>query len=77
MQTVSTNKNAESAAVVDANEVSGLVQLARRRIDEGFYNRPEVRRTVAALLLKDLARGPRKPGRDSTLDSGSSHPETA
>jgi hypothetical protein len=54
---------------VDASETSGLVDLARRRIEEGFYDRPEVRRTVAALLLKELAR--------SSRPAGSSRPETA
>lgn len=55
----------------DVNETdgSGRVELARRRIAEGFYNRLEVRRTVAALLLTDLAR-PKRP-------AGSSRPETA
>jgi len=59
-------KNAPS---MDASDKRGLVDLARRRIDEGFYDRPEVRRTVAALLLKDLAR--------SSRPAGSSRPETA
>jgi hypothetical protein len=54
---------------MDASDKRGLVDLARRRIDEGFYDRPEVRRTVAALLLKDLAR--------SSRPAGSSRPETA
>ncbi|HET9950710.1 MAG TPA: hypothetical protein VFS09_02830 [Candidatus Eisenbacteria bacterium] len=65
MPTVST----KSHASLDAAEPSGQVELARRRIDDGFYDRPEVRRTVAALLLKDLAR--------SSRPAGSSHPETA
>ncbi len=62
----------KNAANTMAPEPNGLVDLARRRIEEGFYNRPEVRRTVAALLLKDLARAsrPAPPAR-------SSHPETA
>lgn len=55
----------------DANEteLNGRVELARRRIAEGFYNRPEVRRTVAALLLSELARPKRR--------AGSPRPETA
>ena len=65
MPTVST-KNAPNAMTAEPN---GLVELARRRIEEGFYDRPEVRRTVAALLLKDLARASRP--------AGSSRPETA
>ena len=65
MPTVSIKRSAS----VDAPETNGLVELARRRIGDGFYDRPEVRRTVAALLLKDLARASRP--------AGSSHPETA
>ena len=65
MPTVST----KNPINVDASEHSGLVDMARRRIEEGFYDRPEVRRTVAALLLKDLARGSRS--------AGSSRPKTA
>ena len=65
MPTVSIKRSAN----VDAPEANGLVELARRRIGDGFYDRPEVRRTVAALLLKDLARASRP--------AGSSHPETA
>ena len=67
MPTVST-KHPE----VNDADVSGRVELARRRIAEGFYNRLEVRRTVAALLLSDLAR-PKRPA----APAGSSRPETA
>jgi hypothetical protein len=63
--TVSIKRNSS----MESAEPNGLVELARRRIGDGFYDRPEVRRTVAALLLKDLARASRP--------SGSSHPETA
>ena len=66
MPTVSTDKKNASGDVAETN---GLVELARRRIGDGFYNRPEVRRTVASLLLKELARASRP--------AGSSHPETA
>jgi hypothetical protein len=55
---------------VNAAESSGQhVELARRRIEAGYYDRPEVRRTVAALLLKELARASRT--------AGSSRPKTA
>jgi hypothetical protein len=37
-------------------EPSGRVELVRRRIADGYYDRLEVRRTVATLLLKRLAR---------------------
>jgi hypothetical protein len=63
--TVSTKTHAS----VDASDTNGHVELARRRIDDRFYDRPEVRRTVVALLLKELTRPPRP--------AGSSHPETA
>jgi len=63
--TVST-KNAPCVGARDAN---GPVELARHRIEEGYYDRPEVRRTVAALLLKELARVSRP--------AGTSRPETA
>jgi len=54
---------------VNEADMNGRIELARRRISEGFYNRPEVRRTVATLLLSDLARSKRP--------AGSSRPETA
>jgi hypothetical protein len=47
----------------------GRLDLVRRRIHEGFYDRLEVRRTIATLVLKELAR-PTRP-------AGSSRPETA
>lgn len=40
-----------------------------RRISEGYYDRSDVRRTVASLLLRTLARRSRRPG--------SPRPETA
>jgi hypothetical protein len=54
---------------LNETEANGRVELARRRISEGFYDRPEVRRTLAALLLNDLARPKRR--------AGSSRPKTA
>ncbi|MEK7348911.1 MAG: hypothetical protein AABZ94_08565 [Candidatus Eisenbacteria bacterium] len=65
MPTVSTKDRAD----MNEPETNGRVELARRRISDGFYNRLEVRRTVATLLLNDLARPKRK--------AGSSRPETA
>lgn len=65
MPTVSTKNRAD----VNEAETNGRVVLARRRISEGFYNRIEVRRTIATLLLNDLARPQRR--------AGSSRPETA
>ena len=65
MPTVSTKDQPH----VNEADMNGRIELARRRISEGFYNRPEVRRTVATLLLSDLARSKRP--------AGSSRPETA
>jgi len=44
--------------VVEASDVAHLprVQRARRRIDEGYYDRPEVRRTLASLILRRVRR---------------------
>jgi hypothetical protein len=36
---------------------SVAVERARQRVREGYYDRPEVRRTLAALLLRRAARG--------------------
>ncbi len=33
------------------------VERARRRIGERFYDRPDVRRTLAALILRRVLRG--------------------
>jgi hypothetical protein len=49
--------------------VEGRMAAIGRRIAEGYYDRTEVRRTVASLLLRKLARRTRRPG--------SPHPETA
>ena len=65
MPTVSTKNRPE----VNEADMNGRIELAKRRISEGFYNRLEVRRTVATLLLSDLARPKRS--------AGSSRPETA
>lgn len=67
MPTASTNKNEHVTA-----ETNGLVAMARRRIEEGFYDRVEVRRTVAALLLREIARASH-----AHRSPGSSRPETA
>ena len=65
MPTVSTKERAE----LNDAAANGRVELARRRISEGYYDRPEVRRTLAALLFIDLTR-PKRP-------AGSSRPKTA
>lgn len=67
MPTTSTKGRRE--AEVASDDVEGRIRVIRRRISEGFYDRAEVRRTVASLLLLNLARRSRRPG--------SAHPETA
>jgi hypothetical protein len=56
-------------AEATAGDVDGRLEAVRQRISEGFYDRAEVRRTIASLLLRNLARRSRRPG--------SAHPETA
>jgi hypothetical protein len=52
-----------------AEETARRLAIVRDRIAEGYYERAEVRRTLAGLLLKRLARSLTRPG--------SAHPETA
>jgi len=47
------------AEAPDNSQLPRLVR-ARRRIDDRFYDRPEVRRTLAALILRRVLRGGRK-----------------
>ena len=44
--------------VAEASDVAHLprVQRARRRIGERYYDRPEVRRTLASLILRRVRR---------------------
>jgi hypothetical protein len=61
----STRPEAEQAtAGPDAAAVPSVAR-ARRRIDEHYYDRPEVRRTLAGLLLRRMLRPAlnRSPGR--------------
>lgn len=51
-----------------AHETARRLAIVRERIAEGYYDRSEVRRTLAGLLLKRLARRGR---------AGSAHPDTA
>ena len=45
--------------VSEAPDVAHLsrVQRARRRIGERYYDRPDVRRTLASLILRRVRRG--------------------
>ena len=65
MPQTSTRPEAEPAtAGADAAGVPRVTR-ARRRIDEHYYDRPEVRRTLAGLLLRRMLRPAlnRSPGR--------------
>lgn len=48
--------------LADAPDTTHLPRLerARRRIDDRYYDRPEVRRTLATLILRRVLRGARK-----------------
>jgi len=64
-------KNPTAGAVVqDAVEspTAVAVSRARKRIRDGYYDRPEVRRTLAALILRHAVRNrlSEKPSRPKT-----------
>jgi hypothetical protein len=42
--------------IESAEPPRGRIQLARRRIRQGYYDRPEVRRTLATLILHRAVR---------------------
>jgi hypothetical protein len=54
----STKRRSESKDdLLDRDETAGgSVERARRRIRQGYYDRPEVRRTLATLILHRAAR---------------------
>ena len=58
MPHTSTKNPAANAAVHDALEAPTAVAVsrARKRIRDGYYDRPEVRRTLAALILRHAVR---------------------
>ena len=68
MPHTSTKNPAGSASVVqEAPSASAIaVDRARKRIRDGYYDRPEIRRTLAALILRHAVRkrlheNPRNP----------------
>ena len=67
MPTTSTRNRPEPKAATRDGDFR--LETISRRISEGYYDRSEVRRTVASLLLRSLARRLGRPG--------SSRPETA
>jgi hypothetical protein len=54
---MSIKRRAESKdALTEAHDESGKsVEQVRRRIQQGYYDRPEVRRILAALILRRAA----------------------
>ena len=54
---MSTKRRAESKeALTDAHEEPGAsLEQVRRRISQGYYDRPEVRRVLATLILRRAA----------------------
>lgn len=54
-----TSTRTAGALAAEEPEVAQLpsVERARRRIDRRYYDRPEVRRTLAGLILRRIATG--------------------
>jgi len=56
----STKRRSESPSskdeLLESAGSAGTVERARRRIRQGYYDRPEVRRTLATLILHRAAR---------------------
>ena len=56
MPQTSTRRRTESKQeLLEAEGPGGAVERARRRIRQGYYDRPEVRRTLASLILRRAA----------------------
>jgi len=55
---MSTKRRAESKHALNESleEASASVEQVRRKIHEGYYDRPEVRRIIATLFLRRTAR---------------------
>ncbi len=64
------NPPAAAQTVQDSHEFATAIAVtrARKRIREGYYDRPEVRRTLAALILRQAVR--------NGLDPNLSRPKT-
>lgn len=57
MPQTSTKRRSESKSdLLESETVESTVERARRRIREGYYDRAEVRRTLATLILHRAAR---------------------
>jgi hypothetical protein len=63
-------KNPTATAVRDSAEYAETIAVnrARKRIRDGYYDRPEVRRTLAALILRHAVRNrlTERPSRPKT-----------
>lgn len=56
MPQTSTKRRSESKEdLLDGADVATPIERARRRIRQGYYDRPEVRRTLATLILHRAA----------------------
>ncbi|HET7497024.1 MAG TPA: hypothetical protein VFM00_01875 [Candidatus Eisenbacteria bacterium] len=57
MPQTSTKRRSESKSdLLESETVESTLERARRRIREGYYDRAEVRRTLATLILHRAAR---------------------
>lgn len=57
MPQTSTKRRSESKiGLLESETAESTVERARRRIREGYYDRAEVRRTLATLILHRAAR---------------------
>jgi hypothetical protein len=53
----STKRRVSRSSLLDADDSKGAsVERARRRVSQHYYDRPEVRRTLATLILHRAAR---------------------
>lgn len=62
-------KNPAATAVREAESPAAIaVDRARKRIRDGYYDRPEIRRTIAALILRHAVRNrlTERPSRPKT-----------
>ena len=70
MPNISTKPHGPLLAGDSHEQLMPRVDRARRRIDRGYYDRPEVRRTLAALILRRvLLRKHRGPEGDSPAET--------
>ena len=70
MPNISTKPGSPLLAGDSHEQLMPRIDRARRRIDRGYYDRPEVRRTLAALILRRvLVRKHRGPEGESPAET--------